>query len=242
MRLIGVTYIACLLMATTNPFEFDSHVAVQMFDLFAKREFYKLKRMKRHVPAIWILCVSAVAHADIHNCDGVWSNRACSGKPSESMPEKASEPLSEQARLAAKKRFIFTDLDLRRLRYMREGKETINIDSAKEACFSSTSSLVDCQQAVDAANAQIDTRIEVTAKATPVVAPADKPSTTVIVQQNEPSVWDRRHRRHENERHNDGDNPRGLPRERQDSPLGSIWRGPGNSIPLTVPQRDEHHH
>jgi hypothetical protein len=100
------------------------------------------------------------ARAELHDCNGVWTNRPCDAGQSEStLKEKAYREQSEAERTADRKRFIFNELDLRRLKAIREQNISLAIETVRDACMSAGTSLADCQKEANDANAELDKRI-----------------------------------------------------------------------------------
>ncbi len=208
----------------------------------------------------FLLCLGLFAavstgQAEIQRCGDMWTNRGCSTEgASDSIAERPTAQRSEGERAMSKKRFIFNDLDLRRLKAAREHSLSINIMSAQEACLSEATSLEDCQLAVDAADEKLDRRIAAVVeseKAAAKLKEAERPNQTVVtVVENRPrNIYIVHPRRHAEEGEGvldrAGADARGslsVPKDdtksaeqRSESPLGSIWKSPGNSIPKTIP-------
>ena len=229
--------------------------------------------MKRAAAFLSVLLVSIAssARADIQRCGDIWTNRGCSVDASadssaDTISERPANQLTESERAMSKKRFVFNDLDLRRLKAAREYSFTFNVLSAQEACLSEHTSLEDCQRAVSQADEQLDKRIALaleTRKIAEQTKQSDRPAqtTVTVVENNQRDVYVVRPRRFRDD--DRGAHPEGgfrvqgtignheggthwemgtdlsgrqLAEQRSESSLGSIWKEPGNSIPKSIPK------
>lgn len=111
------------------------------------------------IVAVLALSVARASEADIQRCGEIWTNRGCESNGGQRLSERPRSERTEAERIMSKKRFIFNDLDIRRLKANREYDFNFNVVSAQEICLSDTATLEDCQKAVNAADEQLDKRI-----------------------------------------------------------------------------------
>lgn len=115
-------------------------------------------RITLAIAAVLLLSAARV-QADLQLCGDVWTNRDCADAQQTTLTEKPYQPPDEGQRLAERKKFMLTELDLRRLRVTREQGINFEIESARAICGSLESTLAHCQKAVNDANEQLDKRI-----------------------------------------------------------------------------------
>lgn len=200
----------------------------------------------RKLPLTLIVAViipSSSLYADIQNCSGVWTNSDCASVAKERIEEKAYQPQSEEERVAGRKRFLFNDLDLRRLAANREHNLSFDVSVARDVCLAADSSLEDCQRVVAEAHTQLGQQIAAARVGSTVERKQDEPApgkNVVVVQNTQQDIYvvkPRRHGYRDGDHPNEPDRPLGPPKPR--SELGSIWEPPGSSIPETVPMKRE---
>ncbi|MBN8550611.1 MAG: hypothetical protein J0M12_14945 [Deltaproteobacteria bacterium] len=155
--------------------------------------------------SVWLFLAST-AHADIHLCGNVWTNRDCAAEEEARLEEKPYQAPNETQRLADRKKFMLNELDLRRLRVAREYKLNVEIESAREACTSAKTSLADCQKAVTEANEQLDKRVTVASLKNVETVKKEQSQTTTVVQVIDNTYLEKNRRR----RHFDYDHEHGL--------------------------------
>lgn len=157
------------------------------------------------VLAVLAFSVARFSEADIQRCGDIWTNRGCESNGGERLSERPRSERTEAERLMSKKRFIFNDLDIRRLKANREYDFSFNVVSAQEICLSETSTLEDCQRAVNAADEQLDKRIATALESQKLAHQKtvdERPTQTVVtvVENNQKDIYivkPHRHRRYD---------------------------------------------
>lgn len=131
--------------------------------------------------------------ADVHNCNGVLTNKTCdelaTPKP---VPTRSIEDREESV-LRGKKKMLLHELRTKLLNERRKSGIDLDISEAEEVCHNSSTSLPDCRKVVRALDQTLDSRItsarlvksaEESKKApTAIVANPGAQNQVVIIQQ-----------------------------------------------------------
>lgn len=119
-------------------------------------KFYKLALIPFFIVS---LAMVSLAHAEIYNCDGKWTNKPCDGNATQVLKEK---PLSADV-------ITKSDLDQKIAqlakfkRFNAEGEEKYGIfvdyPPIEEFCLSDETILADCQEKLDKAERALSNKI-----------------------------------------------------------------------------------
>jgi hypothetical protein len=100
------------------------------------------------------------AHADLVNCNGVWTNRACDNTASAArLVENPARERSPQEVALEEKRRLIDALELASLRARRSGALDYDINVTRNICESVKTTLDDCREAVLERQRQINSAV-----------------------------------------------------------------------------------
>lgn len=112
--------------------------------------------------ALIFLPVSALA--ELNECEGVWTNKACDGtvieKPTESaVNDSSSVESKEKAVLLSKKRSLLHELTMKTIRAKREFEVEYELDEIEAFCLNKESSLAECKEKIKTARTEINSEV-----------------------------------------------------------------------------------
>ncbi len=169
------------------------------------------------------LAISSLTHnayAELHQCDGTWTNKPCEGKIAESIKETSGRVRTAEEVELSQKELWLHDLEMGRLKARKEFGVKVSTLEAQTICNEKTTSLIDCRKAISAREDEIEKgvqaekdrilkrkEIEERNKAELAAREANK----VVVIQNNVEVRPRRHRDWNDSRPGSGTPPRFIP-------------------------------
>jgi hypothetical protein len=118
-----------------------------------------------------VMFVSNIAHADIHNCRGVWTNRGCEDSAQgKALPEAPFDPESSRnSREQSRKRTLVTGLQARLFKASREDGVEVVWDDVRALCEDTSTSLETCASRIREIDAILAERLSL-ARSTPTPA------------------------------------------------------------------------
>ena len=131
----------------------------------------------------------AVVSAELTKCDGVWTNKPCSGAPAEQMTESKPTPRPQREIDADQKRALVSELDNRRLSVRSQHGVDVGISAERSLCANPETSVTECAHAVNEKEKYFDERalaaanLKAAEKQAGAEAPAEDPGTVTIIQQ-----------------------------------------------------------
>ena len=103
-----------------------------------------------------LIAFPATSWAEVHNCDGRWTNKPCAGKVEEVLPEYKQPEGSAGDPALSQKRTIFHDLTMKAIEAKHRYDLRFDLGGVREGCFKETASLSDCRKLVNVMAERID--------------------------------------------------------------------------------------
>lgn len=102
----------------------------------------------------------SLSFAQIYQCDGKWTNKPCGENNTQKAAEKkSSSPDSDSQAISSEKRSAFHELTMKSIQAKREFEVNYDLRNVESFCFSSTTSLEECQERIEEAEDRIDHKI-----------------------------------------------------------------------------------
>ncbi len=137
---------------------------------------------------IYLSIISATTVlAEIHQCNGILTNKPCEGESQNKMEEKVSPPRSPEDISMEKRKLLIHDLDMKRIGARNQFGLEIGITSERSICMSKETTEEECAAAVSAKEKEIEERSLIVAQSMDN-KPVDNRNVggdTVIIQQNQ---------------------------------------------------------
>jgi hypothetical protein len=108
----------------------------------------------------FLIALPAAAHAEIHDCDGTWTNKPCKDAPLKKLSEQHAVPRSPQEVDREQRESWLTDLSLRRTDISRKYGVDIDISDVQAACRRPSQSPEACHALIDKKYALMDRRVD----------------------------------------------------------------------------------
>lgn len=106
---------------------------------------------------------AAPLHSEVHECNGVWRDLPCDQVQS-SMPygqRAPQQPEDDKTRREQRQaRFLFNELDLKRLEMAKLWNVEIDINPARQSCLGSAAQLEPCKTVLAQLNQQLEERVQ----------------------------------------------------------------------------------
>ncbi len=147
-------------------------------------------RFKQMLLALPFLLTPLSTLADLHECNGVWTNTPCQGEAQHTLAETTTTPDPLRKELSERDLWLH-DLEMRRLRAKREYNIDIDISEARALCQNIKTTAIQCKQTVTEKNVAIDgalsdaERLEQQKKDAEKKATSNDPATVVVIQNND---------------------------------------------------------
>ena len=151
------------------------------------------------VSSILLLLAPVLASAEIHQCNGLWTNKPCEGTVGESISETQTKNRSAADAEKSQKGLWIHELDMKRLRAKKQYNISIDTQDTTLLCNTEKTSLLDCRKGITEKENLIEEKILTAkdleikrreSKAQAKKTPDPENNQTVVIQN-----WDERHRR-----------------------------------------------
>jgi hypothetical protein len=98
------------------------------------------------------------ARAELHECNGIWTNVPCAGTPERTIQE-APKRDTTVTKDQSQRSLWFHDLEMAQIKAQREYQVDVSIDNARAICSDTRMSAESCKRAITARRSEIDHRV-----------------------------------------------------------------------------------
>ncbi len=112
---------------------------------------------------IALIFIPLNAFAELHDCNGVWTNKSCTIEEKESLPEVKTAD-SVKLKDQSQKKSLFHVLNMKSIRANNDYGIKLNLTLAEDACSDQDSSIENCRLQIKELDAVLDEKIKVAAE------------------------------------------------------------------------------